>query len=347
MNKGIRALIPLIVILVLLVILRPFFILPEGQQAVVTRFGAIVKVHTDAGLKLKTPMIDQVTRYSTKILSWDGEPQRMPTSDNQYIWVDTTARWRIIDPALFYQRVNIMDRAYARLDDVIESAVRNVISQYPLTESVRSTNIILDSSAVILDFQTDAIAEAAEATEPPAEAGGGDSAADGDVQGVENVEDILQTAFVPIDVGREQLSGEMLTRSQPSMPEYGIELLDVVIRQIRYSDDLTQSVYDRMISERQKVAAGYRADGDGLKAEWLGRLNRDRDIKLTEAERQAARIRAEGDAQAARIYARAYNVDSEFYSFWMALESYRKVLPGKNKVLTTDMDYFRYLHDMR
>lgn len=340
MNKGIRALIPLIVILVLVVVLRPFFILPEGQQAVVTRFGAIVKVHTEAGLKLKAPVIDQVTRYSTKILSWDGEPQRMPTSDNQFIRVDTTARWRIIDPALFYQRVNIMDRAYARLDDVIESAVRNVISQYPLTESVRSTNIILDSSAVILDFQTDAIAEAAEAAEPLEEA-------DGSTGDVENVEDILQTAFVPIDVGREQLSGEMLTRSQPSMPEYGIELLDVVIRQIRYSDDLTQSVYDRMISERQKVAAGYRADGDGLKAEWLGRLNRDRDIKLTEAERQAARIRAEGDAQAARIYARAYNVDSEFYSFWMALESYRKVLPGKNKVLTTDMDYFRYLHDIR
>lgn len=340
MNKGIRVLIPLIVILVLVVVLRPFFILPEGQQAVVTRFGAIVKVHTEAGLKLKAPMIDQVTRYSTKILSWDGEPQRMPTSENQFIRVDTTARWRIIDPALFYQRVNIMDRAYARLDDVIESAVRNVISQYPLTESVRSTNIILDSSAVILDFQTDAIAEAAEAAEPLEEA-------DGNTGDVENVEDILQTAFVPIDVGREQLSGEMLTRSQPSMPEYGIELLDVVIRQIRYSDDLTQSVYDRMISERQKVAAGYRADGDGLKAEWLGRLNRDRDIKLTEAERQAARIRAEGDAQAARIYARAYNVDSEFYSFWMALESYRKVLPGKNKVLTTDMDYFRYLHDIR
>ena len=347
MNKGIRVLVALIVILVLVVVLRPFFILPEGQQAVVTRFGAIVKVHTDAGLKLKAPVIDQVTRYSTKILSWDGEPQRMPTSDNQFIRVDTTARWRIIDPALFYQRVNTMDRAYARLDDVIESAVRNVISQYPFAESVRSTNIILDSRAVILDFQTDAIAEAAEAAEPPAEAGGGDSGADGDVQGVENVEDILQTAFVPIDVGREQLSGEMLTRSQPSMPEYGIELLDVVIRQVRYSDDLTQSVYARMISERQKVAAGYRADGDGLKAEWLGRLNRDRDIKLTEAERQAARTRAEGDAQAARIYAEAYNVDSEFYSFWMALESYRKVLPGKNKVLTTDMDYFRYLHDMR
>ena len=344
MNKGIRVLVALIVILVLVVALRPFFILPEGEQAVVTRFGAIVKVDTEAGLKLKTPVIDKVTRYSTKILSWDGEPQRMPTSDNQFIRVDTTARWRIIDPALFYQRVNTMDRAYARLDDVIESAVRNVISQYPFAESVRSTNIILDSRAVILDFQTDAIAEAAEAAEPPAEAGGGDSGAEGDV---ENVEDILQTAFVPIDVGREQLSGEMLTRSQPSMPEYGIELLDVVIRQVRYSDDLTQSVYARMISERQKVAAGYRADGDGLKAEWLGRLNRDRDIKLTEAERQAARIRAEGDAQAARIYAEAYDVDSEFYSFWMALESYRKVLPGKNKVLTTDMDYFRYLHDIR
>ena len=344
MSKGMKALAALIIVLVLVVVLRPFFILPEGRQAVVTRFGAIVKVHTEAGLKLKAPLIDKVKRYSTKILSWDGEPQRMPTSENQFIRVDTTARWRIIDPTVFYQRVNTMDQAYARLDDVIESAVRNVISQYPLTESVRSTNIILESSAVILDFQTDAIAEA-ESEAAAAETPVGDVTDPSEEQ--EESDDILQTAFVPINVGREQLSNEMLTRSQPSMPEYGIELLDVVIRQIRYSDDLTQSVYDRMISERQKVAAGYRADGDGRKAEWLGQLNRDRDIKLTEAERQAAQTRAEGDAQAARIYAQAYSADAEFYSFWMAMESYRKVLPGKNKVLTTDMDYFRFLHDIR
>lgn len=334
MNKNIKTIVTLVVIVLIVVILRPFFILPEGEQAVITRFGRITRIHTEAGLKLKTPVVDQVTRYSKKILSWDGDPQRLPTSENQFIWVDTTARWRIVDPRVFYQRVNVMDQAYARLDNVIESAVRTVVSTYPLSESVRSSNLILESGSAILDFQAE--------EEPMVDAQGQPIATSGEEEGVD---DLLQTAFAPIDHGRESLSDEMIERSQGSMPEYGIELLDVVIRQIRYSDDLTQSVYDRMISERQKVATGYRSDGNGLKAEWLGRLNRDRDIKLSEAETQAALIRAEGDAAAARIYADAYNADPEFYSFWKALESYRQVLPGQDKVLSTDMDFFDYLYE--
>ncbi len=335
MNTLTKTLLPVVIIAVLVAFLRPFYTVPEGEQAVITRFGRIVKVHTEAGLKFKIPVVDQITRYSRKILSWDGDPQRMPTSENQYIWVDTTARWRIVDPRVFYQRVSVMDEAYARLDNVIESAVRTVVSQYPLTESVRSTNIILESANVILDFQTNAQAEADAAAE---------SESQGDDQTNTSVS-ILENAFTPIEYGRKALSGEMLTRSQGSMPEYGIELLDVVIRQIRYSNDLTQSVYDRMISERKKVATGYRSDGNGLKAEWVGKLNRDRDIKLTEAETKAALIRAEGDSEAARIYANAYNADAEFYSFWKALETYQEILPGQKKVLSTDMDFFYYLYN--
>lgn len=327
MNRNIKTLITLIIIVIVIIILRPFFILYEGEQAVVTRFGRITKVDTDAGLKIKMPVVDQVTRYSKKILSWDGDPQRLPTSENQFIWVDTTARWRIVDPRTFYQRVTVMGEAYSRLDNVIESAVRTVVSKYPLSESVRSSDIILESGTAILDFQDD---------KTPVTP----------VEGEEEsgVDDLLETAFIPIQLGREMLSDEMLERAQGSMPEYGIELLDVVIRQIRYSDDLTQSVYDRMISERRKVATGYRSDGNGLKAEWIGRLNRDRDITLSEADREAAMTRADGDAQAARIYADAYNVDPEFYSYWKALESYRVTLPNQRKVLSTDMDFYRYLY---
>ena len=155
MNKNIKTLITLIIIVIVIIVLRPFFVLYEGEQAVVTRFGAITRVVTDAGLKIKMPVVDQVTRYSKKILSWDGDPQRLPTSENQFIWVDTTARWRIVDPKTFYQRVTFMSEAYSRLDNVIESAVRTVVSKYPLTESVRSSDIILESGAAILDFQTD------------------------------------------------------------------------------------------------------------------------------------------------------------------------------------------------
>lgn len=334
MNKRTRVIIILAVIAVAVIILRPFFVLPEGEQAVITRFGTIKKVHVDAGLKVKLPLVDQIIRYSKKILSWDGDPQRLPTSENQFIWVDTTARWKIVDAKTFYERVSIMDDAYSRLDNVIESAVRTVISNYPLSESVRSSNLILESGSVILDFQTDDTVDENEEREVP----GVDSEEES------GVEDLLATAFTPIELGREALSNKMAERSQSSMPGYGIELLDVVIRQIRYSDDLTQSVYDRMISERQKIATGYRSNGNGLKAEWVGRLNRDSDITLSEGNREAALIRADGDAQAARIYADSYNADPEFYSFWKALESYRLTLPAQRKVFSTDMDFFRYLY---
>ncbi len=336
MKKGSKSIILLAAVVLLLIVARPFFILPEGEQAVVTRLGKIIKIHSNAGLKFKMPVLDVVTRYSKKILSWDGAPQRLPTSENQFIWVDTTARWRIIDLPTFYKRVTDMESAYSRLDNVIESAVRTVVSQYPLSESVRSSDIILESENVILDFQENS--EEEEATDV-----NGNIIPENSAEG-DGVEDLLKAAFVPIEYGREELSDEMLSRAQASMPQYGIELLDVVIRQIRYSDDLTQSVYDRMISERNKVATGYRSDGNGLKAEWLGRLNRDRDIKLSEADREAALIRADGDAEAARIYAEAYSASPEFYSFWKALESYKKTLPGQEKVFTTDMDFFDYLY---
>ena len=338
MSRNTKSFVILIIVVLIVIILRPFFILHEGEQAVVTRFGRITKTYTEAGLKLKMPAVDKVIRYSKKILSWDGDPQRVPTSENQFIWVDTTARWQIVDLETFYQRVTVMDQAYSRLDNIIESAVRTVVSKYPLSESVRSTDKILSSENAILDFQTDnsapvPIDENAQESTESAESSG--------------VNDLLESAFAPIKYGRKKLSEEMISISQQSMPEYGIKLLDVVIRQIRYSDDLTQSVYDRMISERQKVATGYRSDGNGLKAEWLGRLNRDRDIKLSEADRQAALIRADGDAQAARIYADAYNVDPEFYSFWKALESYKETLPGQQKVLSTDMDFFQYMYKVK
>ncbi len=339
MSKSNRSLVTLAIIAVIVALTRPFFILPEGEQAVVTRFGKIASIHTEAGLKFKLPAVDLVTRYSKKILSWDGAPQRLPTSENQFIWVDTTARWRITDLPTFYQRVTNMESAYSRLDNVIESAVRTVVSKYPLSESVRSSDIILESENVILDFQS----SQEEDGKNQAKDQEGNVIPENPAEGA-GVEDLLKAAFVPIEYGREELSDEMLRRAQSSMPQYGIELLDVVIRQIRYSDDLTQSVYDRMISERKKVATGYRSDGNGLKAEWLGRLNRDRDIKLSEADREAALIRADGDAQAARIYARAYNESPEFYSFWKALESYKKTLPGQEKILSTDMDFFRYLY---
>ena len=142
MKKLWTILIVIIVLLVLFLLLGPFYMVNEGEQAVITRFGRIVDTETTSGLKLKMPVIDTVTKYPKMLLSWDGDAQRIPTKENQFIWVDATARWRIQDPALFYMTVKTVEGGIARLNDVLDSTIRTVISENYLNEAVRSTNRI-------------------------------------------------------------------------------------------------------------------------------------------------------------------------------------------------------------
>ncbi len=313
----------ILVLIALVAFLGPFYIIPEGEQAVVTRFGKIVKTETEAGLKFRVPFVDNVSRYSSRILSWDGDPQRLPTSENQFIWVDTTARWKINDPAKFYESVTSMTQAYARLDDVIDSAVRTVIAQNPLAESVRSTDQIITSS------EAEQLAQLETETE----------------EGGPNFSFTTGSTFPRIKMGREKISDQILDRAEITVPQYGIELIDVVIRQIRYSDDLTQSVYARMITERNQIAQAYRSYGEGQKAEWMGKLEREKKSILSGAYAESEEIKGRADAEATRIYAEVFGQDPDFYNFWKSMESYKSTLPALNKTLTTDMEYFDYLYD--
>ena len=323
MNKSVRLLVIILVLITLVAFLGPFYIVPEGEQAVVTRFGKIVKTETDAGLKIRMPFVDNISRYSSRILSWDGDPQRLPTSENQFIWVDTTARWKINDPAKFYESVTSMNQAYARLDDVIDSAVRTIIAQNPLAESVRSSDQIITAS------QEDQAAQlASEETE-----------------GGPNFSFTTGSTFPKINMGRRKISDQVLERAQIIVPQYGIELIDVVIRQIRYSDDLTQSVYARMITERNQIAQAYRSFGEGQKAEWMGKLEREKKSIISSAYAESEEIKGRADAQATRIYAEVFGQDPDFYNFWKSMESYKNILPSLDKTLTTDMEYFDYLYD--
>ena len=326
MKKFVTTLVIIFVAFIIFVMLGPFYVLNEGEQAVVTRFGKIIKVEKNAGLKIKTPMVDNVVKFSKKILSWDGDAQRIPTKENQFIWVDTTARWKITDPAKFYASVTTMQQAYARLDDVIDSSVRTVISDSPLAEAVRSTNLIKQS-------------EHKEAIQIKAD----DTAS-------KSMEQLLKktsntTLFDEIKLGREGLSKEMLTAAQKVTPEYGIQLIDIVVRQIRYSDDLTQSVYNRMIKEREQIAEFYRSFGEGKKAEWLGKLDNEKRSILSAAYEKSETLKGTADAIATKIYANAYSKDENFFEFWRSIESYKKTFPNFNKTLSTKMDYFKYLYN--
>lgn len=325
MNKLIKILIPVIVVLFLFVSMGPFYILAEGEQAVITRFGEIIDTKTEAGLKVKVPLINNVTKYSKRILSWDGAPKRIQTAENQFIWVDTTARWRISDPVKFYESVTSLSLAYAKLDDVIDSAVRTIIAQNPLSEAVRNSDIIIELQKLNKNRV---------ATENAAMT---DSEEDSNV-----LSKLLEsdTNFTGINKGRKNLSDQMQLNAAKDTIDLGIELIDVVIRQIRYSDDMTQSVYDRMIKERNQIAQFYRSYGEGKKAEWSGKLDNEKEAILSGAYTTSEKKKGDADALAAAIYNDSYGQDPEFYEFWKAVESYKKTLPEMSKTLSTDMQYF-------
>ncbi len=323
MKKLITAAVIIAVLLVIILVMGPFYMVNEGEQAVVTRFGRIVGEETEAGLKLRMPFIDSVTRYPSMLLSWDGDAQRIPTKENQFIWVDATARWRISNPSVFYMAVKTVAGGIARLNDVLDSTIRTVISENYLNEAVRSTNRINS-----LEYSEEINNEVENAE---------------DAETLRSLTDTRQQQE-EIIIGRDGLSDMMLQEAAPMMESYGIELEDVIIRQIRYSDDLTDSVYSRMIKERSQIAEAYRAYGRGQLLSWQGKAENDKRTILSEAYAESEKIKGEADAAAADIYSRAYSADPEFFRLWTTLESYRKTLPDMPKTLSTDMAYFSYLY---
>lgn len=327
MNKLTTTLIGIAILAIVFVALGPLFILNEGEQAVITRFGEIIRTSKQPGPHLKLPVIDQVTKYPNRIMAWDGDPRRIPTAEQQFIWVDATARWRIVDPARFYAAVTTVQGAYGRLDEVIDSSVRTVISGNRLVEAVRNSNIINEIDRSPAAGIPESEIEEAETTE--------------------ELQELLDTEVRQPEIrkGRQELSDEMMVLAEKATLDFGVDLLDVVIRQIRYSEDLTESVYNRMISERNRVAQALRSDGEGQRLNILGQLENEKARILSGAYERAETIRGEADAEATRLYAAAYDQDTEFFEFWRAVESYRTTLPRFRKTLTTDMDYFRFLYN--
>ena len=318
MRKLVGWLIAILILLIVFLFMGPLYIINEGNQVVVTRFGSIVDTHTEAGLYFKIPFLDKITTYPKLVLSLDGDEQRIPTKENQFIIVDTTSRWRISDPGKFYQNFTTLDNAYNKLSDIIDSSCRTVITQNRLSEIVRSSNLINEAKEK-------------------------DDEEDDETKEIGELLNTTSTNEI-VTKGRSELCRLMTVEANKLVPEYGIDLIDIVPRQIKYSDELTESVYNRMIKDRNQVAQAYRALGEGKKAEWLGRLESDKRSIASEAYRKSEEIKGAADAEAAAIYAAAYNKDPEFYSFWKSMESYKNNLKDYPATYSTKMDYFKYLY---
>jgi len=312
MIKGLGIAIAVLVILGVVVLRSMLYTVDETKQVIITQFGRPmgepVKV---SGLHFKTPFIQKANYFEKRILEWDGSPNQIPTRDKRYIWVDTTARWRIVDPLKFLQSVGNETGAHARLDDIIDSATREAISNHILIEAVRNTNRL--------------------------------------VERVEDIEEVMgaEEALELIEVGREELTRGILKQAQEMVPQYGIELIDVRIKRINYVETVRVKVYERMISERKRAAEKYRSEGQGKRAEIDGERAKELDLIESEAYRKAEEIKGKADAEAIKIYAEAYSKDPEFYSFLETLETYKETIDERSTIiLSTDADYFRYLTEM-
>jgi membrane protease subunit HflC len=290
------------------VAMSAFYTVAETEQVVITQFGEpIGKPITRPGLHWKTPFVQEARYFDKRWLEWLGDANQVPTRDKKYIWVETYARWRIADPLRFYQRLRDEIGAQSRIDDIIDGETRNVIANHDLIEVVRSSN---------REFAV-----------------------------TDDVEDVKEEEVVQrVDLGREKLTRMILDRASRVMPDYGIELVDVRIHRVNYVQAVRARVYERMVSERKRIAARHRSEGQGESAKVRGK--KEREIKSIESEayRKAQETMGRSDAEAAAIYAAAYGRDPEFYRFVRSMDTYRSTLdPSTWLVLSTDSDLLKYL----
>ncbi len=314
-SRAMQVLLALIVVAAL-VSSGAFYVVREGEQVVITQFGKPVgEPVKDAGLNFKIPFIQAVNRFEKRLLNWDGSPNQIPTKDKKLIWVDTTARWRISDPLLYLTRVTTKTTALSRLDGIIDSVVRDAVSENDLVELVRSEGW------------------AGAVGEKVSDAG----------YAQKEVEEVSR----PLKVGREKITRAMLQSASKLTPEFGIELVDVRIKRINYVDSVLQKVFERMISERKRIAAQYRSEGEGEAARINGEMQKELKRISSEAFRTAQEVRGKADAKATKIYGDAYSRDPEFYSFSRTLELYRVQEQNKTRmILTTDSDFYKYLKEI-
>lgn len=306
-NKGI--LVAIIVAVVAVLVYNAAYTVDETEQVIITQFGRIVGTpKTDPGLRFKVPFIQHANYFAKNLLDWDGDPGQIPTLDKTFIWVDTFARWKITDPIKFFQTVNNQFSAVGKLNDIIDPATRNFITSYSLIEAVRKSSRLLDTSDV-------------------------------------EVEDRIRTSYA-VTVGREKITQGILKQAQPKLAQFGIELVDVKIKRINYVEQVRNSVYGRMIAERKQIAEKYRSEGKGEAQKILGERERDLQEITSEAYRTAQEIKGKADAEATIIYAEAYGVDPQFYSFVQTLEIYDQSLDEKNTlILSTDSEFLKYLKE--
>ena len=314
MNKAPGFLIAFLIVVGILFVAKSFYVVNETQQVIITQFGKPVgNAITRPGIHFKIPFIQNANFFEKRFLEWDGSPNQVPTKDKRFIWVDMYARWRIVDPLLFFQRLHDERGAQSRLDDILDGETRNAIAKHELVELIRSSN-----RTTLTDEEVGAVDDT--------------------------------SALVLITYGREKITRSILDAAAPRIRELGIELLDLRFKRINYVDEVQQKIFERMNSERKRIAEKYRSEGEGEASKILGDKERELKSIQSEAYKTAQEIIGKADSEATAIYAHAYNRNSEtrdFYRFLKTMETYKTTLSEKDwLILSTKSDFFEYLQKL-
>ena len=312
MGKLISIIVTLGIFAAVLIFGGAFYIVNESEQVVITQFGKPVgDPITTPGLKIKTPFLETANYFDKRFLAWDGEPKQVSTRDKRFININTYARWRISDPLQYAKSLSDESRAKNRIGSVLEGATQNAIAKHDLIELVRTTN---------RDY----------------------------IVNNEDTNDQSSKEKTVIKSGRDELTREILEIAKSSTSELGIEILDFQFKRINYVPEVRKKVYERMVSERKRIAEEFRSQGAGESARISGQKDRDLKEITSDAYRRSQEIKGKADAKAANIYAAAYNKDPAFYRFMRTMEIYGETLDKETiLVLSTEGDFLKYLGSVK
>ncbi|MFZ6051484.1 protease modulator HflC [Halocola ammonii] len=297
-------------ILFLIVLFQGAFVVNEYEQVVITQFGKPVgDPITTPGVKFKVPFIQKANYFDKRYLEWDGDANQVPTKEKKYIFVDSYARWQITDPLQFYKRLNNERGAQSRLDDILDGETRDNVANHNLEEAIRTSN------------------------REPEESG--------------EISELIEDSLVRIEVGRERIQRMIQESANKRTQELGIEVLDFRFKRINYIEEVRKQVYERMKSERFRIADKFRSEGQGEASKINGEKERELKTIQSEAYREAEEIKGRADAEAAAIYASAYDKNArsrELYSFLKSMETFEKTFDNQTSIiLSTDSELYKYL----
>jgi membrane protease subunit HflC len=301
-------------VILVVVLFNSAYVVNETQQVVITQFGKPVgQAITTPGLKFRTPFVQKVNYFEKRYMEWDGDPNQIPTKDKKFIFVDTYARWQIVDPLKFYMRLTNERGAMSRLDDILDGETRDFIANHNIEEVVRTSNRSPIPSGALGEAIGDTLAS--------------------------------------IEVGREKIQKLILESANKQASDLGIVILDLKIKRINYVSEVQEQVYQRMKSERVRIADQFRSEGQGEASKINGEKERDLQTIQSGAFRQAEEIMGKADAKAASIYAGAYDktpAARDLYAFMKSMETFEKSLDKETQIiLSTKNELFKYLKGMK